>query len=483
MSLFLASYVAVLAFCVAWVDLVSAQNVNVTFVNDFLSYLDSMSLTNFTELVAQVTNDGQTAFASTLSDPSSIKTLFVPNNDAFLDFSTNDTQFSSSVLLYHLAKGNWTLEQLNGPDNPIPTFLRGRGVVFLESNSPQVIIAGATASGFEILNQLSSTFVVETLQYEHLTVQVLNSVIQIPDLFNNTLSHSHFGEFAKLRSAAGNSSDLDTTPGMTVFVPQDLAFLNAQDQIAKQAPAALFDNHVIAGQTIWYPELGSAQYTSQSGLHYAFTQDPLTQKYTVTLNGVTANIVATDVLMANGVMHVLDGVLYNTTIPAPAAVPPPPQTAPSLPLASASPTTTANAAFSTPAASTGAHLSLGPILGIVVVGASLLFCSIVGFLVWRAKQRAKLGWHIHRQRRPSGFDLALGDREAQTFAPLAHERTSSGFKDWNHSDTALPLYSRPVINTSSVVSRAESFEMQEKPPISPPDAVVVRTYGNLHHDN
>lgn len=82
MSLFLASYVAVLAFCVAWVDLVSAQNVNVTFVNDFLSYLDSMSLTNFTELVAQVTNDGQTAFASTLSDPSSIKTLFVPDNDA-----------------------------------------------------------------------------------------------------------------------------------------------------------------------------------------------------------------------------------------------------------------------------------------------------------------------------------------------------------------------------------------------------------------
>ena len=82
MPLLLTSYVTLLALCAAWADLVAAQAFNVTFVNDFLRTLDSMGFTNFTTLVAQVTNDGATSFATYLSEPSTHKTLFVPNNDA-----------------------------------------------------------------------------------------------------------------------------------------------------------------------------------------------------------------------------------------------------------------------------------------------------------------------------------------------------------------------------------------------------------------
>ena len=48
-------------------------------------------------------------------------------------------------------------------------------------------------------------------------------------------------------------------------------------------------------------------------MNYTFAQDPANQRFTVTLNGVTANIVRTDFLVSNGVIHLLDGVLFNTT--------------------------------------------------------------------------------------------------------------------------------------------------------------------------
>ena len=54
-----------------------------TFIQMLLSYLDSLQLTNFTSVVRQVQADPtQTTFFTTISDSSTPKTLFVPNNDA-----------------------------------------------------------------------------------------------------------------------------------------------------------------------------------------------------------------------------------------------------------------------------------------------------------------------------------------------------------------------------------------------------------------
>lgn len=80
MSFFLTSYLFMLALCAAWANVVFAQNV--TFMNNLLSGLDQIGFTNFTAVVRQVTNDGLLTFAQTLSDASTPKTIFVPNNDA-----------------------------------------------------------------------------------------------------------------------------------------------------------------------------------------------------------------------------------------------------------------------------------------------------------------------------------------------------------------------------------------------------------------
>ena len=70
-----------LAFCAVAASLTMAQNQ--TFINELISTLDSQGLTNFTTIIQQAQVDSnQIAFFLSLSDSSSPKTLFAPNNDA-----------------------------------------------------------------------------------------------------------------------------------------------------------------------------------------------------------------------------------------------------------------------------------------------------------------------------------------------------------------------------------------------------------------
>ncbi|KAI0086170.1 hypothetical protein BDY19DRAFT_364707 [Irpex rosettiformis] len=333
MSLLLTSSVALMVLLAGWVDLVFAQSLNVTFMNNFLGVLDSMDLKNFTALVAQVTNGGDSSFATSLSDASSPKTLFVPNNNAFtqpganfigVDFLANDTQFLSSVLLYHLLDRKWTQNQLSTTsDTLLQTFLRGNNITFLENNSPQMIAGAQSSNGFQIVNQAQDTFVLQTFQYEHVTVQVINEIVGIPGPFTATIHTAGLTTLANLQAAAGYGTGLDTAIGLTVFAPFDDGFEAVREQIANTSATSLLNNHIIIGKTVRGSDFQFSQHTSQSLMNYTFNQDPMSEKFTVTLNGVTVNIVRTDFLVNNGVIHLVDGVLFNTTVPDLLAVPTP----------------------------------------------------------------------------------------------------------------------------------------------------------------
>lgn len=60
-----------------------ARAQNATFINILLGGLDDLGLTKFTSVVRQVNADpAQITFSLSLSDSTTPKTLFVPNNDA-----------------------------------------------------------------------------------------------------------------------------------------------------------------------------------------------------------------------------------------------------------------------------------------------------------------------------------------------------------------------------------------------------------------
>lgn len=72
--------------------------------------------------------------------------------------------------------------------------------------------------------------------------------------------------------------------------------------------------------TIYSPNFTTEMYTAASGFQYSFDlSNP--QQSQVTVNGVTANIIRSDILAENGVVHTIDQVFWNTTDPAALASP------------------------------------------------------------------------------------------------------------------------------------------------------------------
>ncbi|KAJ3535182.1 hypothetical protein NM688_g7014 [Phlebia brevispora] len=388
-----------IAFCALTASVAVAQNQ--TFINGIISNLNGLGLTNFTQIIKQIESDtDQIAFFLSLSDASTPKTLFAPNNDAFLnpsvnfygyDYDDSDTDFLGALLLYHLVPGAWNEGDLgSGPNHTIMTSsLQGHGMSELEGDESQVIACGHSVAGFEIYNQLTTTAVISTSTYGHVTIHTLNAIIGIPGAYTFAASLVAMSSFQQLQQSA-NAAPIENAHGITIFAPVDTAFNDTKTQLSSLSPAALFDNHVIMDHTVWYNTFTSATYTSESGHNYSFSTTSDLQ-YTVTLNGVTANIIRSDFLIDNGVIHLIDTVLSNTA--------PPPTTTTSSSSASTSTSTTSSASQTSntagPAvagASKSSGLSGGDIAGIVVgVVGGVAIIGVIALLLWR------------RQYQPQGY--------------------------------------------------------------------------------
>ena len=157
----------------------------------------------------------------------------------------NTTRFLSSVLLYHLAPGQWQISSfVGGAGNMvIPTMLQGRNLSFLEDNDPQVMACGIDINGIEIYNQQASTFVQASMQFQHVTIHVIGQVIGIPGTFSFLVGDAGLSSFVALKNASG-VTDFDEQVGMTAFVPDDNAFAIANNETGPMDPSVLLNNHV-----------------------------------------------------------------------------------------------------------------------------------------------------------------------------------------------------------------------------------------------
>lgn len=75
---------------------------------------------------------------------------------------------------------------------------------------------------------------------------------------------------------------------------------------------SLIGTQVIYGQTVWSSDFTAQTYTSLSGFNYTFS-NASDGNITISLNGITSNIIVADVLVSNGVIHILDDALWNLT--------------------------------------------------------------------------------------------------------------------------------------------------------------------------
>lgn len=165
-------------------------------------------------------------------------------------YQPDSTEFLGALLLYHLVDGTYNVGDLgSGPNHTIiTTSLQGHNVAFLEGDESQVIACGHSVAGFEIYNQLTTTAVISTTTFQHVTIHTLNAIIGIPGTYTFAAGLVDMTQFQTLQQSAG-AAPVENAHGITIFAPEDTAFNTSKSQLANVSPEALFGNHVCFSRT------------------------------------------------------------------------------------------------------------------------------------------------------------------------------------------------------------------------------------------
>jgi transforming growth factor-beta-induced protein len=292
----------------------------------------------FTVLLAAV-QAADPGFLETLSDAEANVTVFAPTDAAFgallesLDTTAEDllanTDLLNTVLAYHVVPGTFNAEAVVGLDGSyLGTALRGEALaITLDGEAVKVndstVISADVAAANGIVHVIDAVLVPEMGEEMVESEGMADTMGTIADTVVASAG-AETPEFTTLLAAvqAADPSVLDelTSGGpYTVFAPTDAAFAAALEALGLTAEELLADTetlnavlayHVVpgyfaAGRVV---ELAGM---SEEGISVATLGGA---PVTIMLNGETvmvneANVVATDVVADNGIIHVIDAVL------------------------------------------------------------------------------------------------------------------------------------------------------------------------------
>lgn len=165
--------------------------------------------------------------------------------------------------------------------------------------------------------------VVNTTTFQNLTINIVDAVIDVPGEFTAALDANNLTSFRTALTTANFLTTLNTLHGVTIFAPTDAAFSAAQQNLtAAGSNASVLDtilrNHVVNGSSVYSGNLeGGTSATSAAGEKLSATFNG-TGAF-VTSGNVTAKIVTPDIILWNGVLHVIDTVFLNEQADAGAA--------------------------------------------------------------------------------------------------------------------------------------------------------------------
>ncbi|KAL1898265.1 hypothetical protein Sste5346_003673 [Sporothrix stenoceras] len=260
----------------------------------------------------------------TLSDASDI-TLLAPSNDALSKFLSNpsnaatvvsQTGLLDALLSYHVLNGTLYASNFTNSSIFVPTWLSNSS--YANVTGGQVVEAsltnGSNVTFWSALKQ-NSTVSQANLNFTGGTLHIIDTVLSIPGDLNSTLVASNLTSADGALQKAGSdlTSKLAGLHNVTVFVPSNSAFsdiANIAGNWTSNQVADILNYHIIDG-TVDYSTLfkNNTQAATLGGGNVTFTVD----------NGTifvdSARIIEKDVLLSNGVLHVIDGVLNpkNTT--------------------------------------------------------------------------------------------------------------------------------------------------------------------------
>jgi uncharacterized surface protein with fasciclin (FAS1) repeats len=275
---------------------------------DLTTLLSSQpSLSNLTTYLGLFPN-----LVQTLSSLTNI-TLLAPNNAAFsklLNSSagaallSNDTSAIQALFTYHVLNGSYS----NFSSMPafVPTLLTpgmyanvtgGQRVEALSSGNSTSFISGAL---------MNSTSTGMAMNFSGGVVHVVDEVLTIPLNVSSTAIAANLTAIAGALTEANLVNTVDTLQDVTIFAPNNEAFQrigSAIPNLTTEQLTSILTYHVVQG-TVGYS-------TALTNMSLATVQG---NNVTITVRGDevfvnSARVVVPNVLVANGVVHVIDNVL------------------------------------------------------------------------------------------------------------------------------------------------------------------------------
>ncbi|TKX25193.1 fasciclin domain-containing protein 3 [Elsinoe australis] len=301
---FLLPFAALAAAQSPLVDLLSSQP-------DLSSLLDILTITP--ELV------------NTLSNANNI-TIFAPVNSAFaaippdtaegVAISTRDPNGTSTLLNYHVLQGSYPSSAFQETPLYYPTLFDNRSIIF---DNPRTNVTGGqnvglfrNGSQFQVVRgELQTSNVIQAdITVGGVTIHKIDEVLTIPLNASDTAERLNATAALGALTQAGLIDQLDIVPDLTLFIPNNEAFQAVGSAFAGASIETLRDvlqYHAVTGNVLFSTEVTNTTVTASNGgtLNLTVIDDD------IFVNG--AKVILPNVLMSDGVAHVIDSVLNPDT--------------------------------------------------------------------------------------------------------------------------------------------------------------------------
>lgn len=262
-------------------------------------------------LVTVLTTAGYEPLLEALSGPGTF-TVFAPNNDAFakagLDLA--DVEKNTATILMHVLGSVVMAGDLVAIQFP-ETLSVGPRYVNLAGKGQRLFITKERKNVYIYYSNVRAQVVLADVVCSNGVVHVIDEVIMLPPVISKSILHSGLHTLSSAIHKAGLGNLVDTTPGITIFAPSDTAFRLAGivvDDTPVDTLVAVLSNHVVTTSKYTTDIVDGETLTSLGGGTLTLRIDG--GQYYVN----NAQVRVEDVLVRNGVAHVIDHVLLPSKL-------------------------------------------------------------------------------------------------------------------------------------------------------------------------
>ncbi|KAF1365331.1 Fasciclin-domain-containing protein [Lizonia empirigonia] len=279
------------------------------------------SSTDLSSLAGLLAAPGLASLVEALGSVQNI-TILAPSNAAFtaagnetLGALTADEGLLTALLRYHVLNGTVPASAITNQSQFVPTLLTNP--MYTNVTGGQVVNAKVTGETVNIFSGAlaNSTVTQADVNFTGGVIHVIDRFLVLPEIASDTLVTAGLTSLRGALNATNLVEAFDTTADVTIFAPSNQAFQNigsALGNLSTEDITSILTYHVVAG-TVGYSS-GIANGTTLTTLNGANLTITIGEEGRIFVN--SAQVTIADVLIANGVVHVIDEVLNpsNATI-------------------------------------------------------------------------------------------------------------------------------------------------------------------------